>query len=841
MSPEHKKCTHLAQVASLQPPKLSQSVHREECTQCFDDQDTSLGISVCLVCFNGGCLSTERHHAQTHWKKTGHLFSIDVKRIRKEKDEKSVSQRAEGSEPPLKMTKLAILEEREEDKYDYLTSVRCWDCDTFVTDESSSKAYDHHLQIPSLISSILTSPSSARQSEVQAWEEEILPCEHTLTLDQLPLSTQPIAEAGHATCSSCDLTSNLWLCLTCGSLGCGRAQFGVTNGGNGHGLAHYHATRHPVAVKLGTITPEGNADIYCYLCDDSKLDPSLSNHLAIFGINLSAQTKTELSVTEMQIEHNLKYDFSLTNEDGKALEPIHGKGLTGLRNLGNSCYMASVLQTIFALPEFKERYYALESEDHAEICPEPLPADCVECQMRKIADGLLSGRYTNPAPSHINASSHAEVTDPTIPAFQQGLKPSTFKTLVGRGHHEFSTMKQQDSEEFLEYLVSVLRRDWKKRGGEDPTRIFSYSTSQRLQCTECRKVRYRIDESDVLSIAVPAIEKGKDPQTGKTLYGDVSLIQCIDSLLAPEPLEDYHCPSCRKPVVAAKQTLVSSFPSVLVIHAKKFQLVNWVPAKLDIPLVLPDEDVLEFTEKHFGKGLQPDEEELPEDEPAVQEASSPQFNENALAALQGMGFPLIRCQKALLATGNTDNAEVAMEWLFGHMEDPDIDEPIQPVTSSPMLGPEPLAEQISMLSDMGFTSAQAKKALRETGNDMERAVDWLFNHPDDIGDDNTGPAPTPQETQPKPLTSSTSLPARYRLKAFISHKGPSVHSGHYVAHIRMHVFASSNGGKEDVSMDLDSKEEERWVLFNDEKVVKADEESVNELKKLAYLYIFERI
>lgn len=94
MSPEHKKCTHLAQVASLQPPKLSQSVHREECTQCFDDQDTSLGISVCLVCFNGGCLSTERHHAQTHWKKTGHLFSIDVKRIRKEKDEKSVSQRA---------------------------------------------------------------------------------------------------------------------------------------------------------------------------------------------------------------------------------------------------------------------------------------------------------------------------------------------------------------------------------------------------------------------------------------------------------------------------------------------------------------------------------------------------------------------------------------------------------------------------------------------------------------------------------------------------------------------------------------------------------------------------
>ena len=47
----------------------------------------------------------------------------------------------------------------------------------------------------------------------------------------------------------------------------------------------------------------------------------------------------------------------------------------------------------------------------------------------------------------------------------------------------------------------------------------------------------------------------------------------------------------------------------------------------------------------------------------------PVFNEAAMAQLEGMGFPTIRCQKALLATGNND-AEAAMEWLFGHMEDP---------------------------------------------------------------------------------------------------------------------------------------------------------------------------
>lgn len=50
-------------------------------------------------------------------------------------------------------------------------------------------------------------------------------------------------------------------------------------------------------------------------------------------------------------------------------------------------------------------------------------------------------------------------------------------------------------------------------------------------------------------------------------------------------------------------------------------------------------------------------------------ASEPVFNEVAMGQLQAMGFPEIRCKKALLATGNTD-PEAAMEWLFAHMDDP---------------------------------------------------------------------------------------------------------------------------------------------------------------------------
>lgn len=102
--------------------------------------------------------------------------------------------------------------------------------------------------------------------------------------------------------------------------------------------------------------------------------------------------------------------------------------------------------------------------------------------------------------------------------------------------------------------------------------------------------------------------------------------------------------------------------------------------------------------------------------------------------LEGMGFPLVRCQKALLATGNSD-VNAAMEWLFMHMDDAglytfseikeisganfkrstDIDTPLSLADAGSQNSvPEPSSEVVGMLTDMGFTSAQVRKALRET-------------------------------------------------------------------------------------------------------------------------------
>lgn len=52
----------------------------------------------------------------------------------------------------------------------------------------------------------------------------------------------------------------------------------------------------------------------------------------------------------------------------------------------------------------------------------------------------------------------------------------------------------------------------------------------------------------------------------------------------------------------------------------------------------------------------------------------------------------------------------------------DIDDPL-PVASNSASGNEPSPDQISTLQDMGFSEAQAKKALRETVSDRPPA--WV--------------------------------------------------------------------------------------------------------------------
>ena len=646
------------------------------------------------------------------------------------------------------MSKLAIAAETEEDRYDMTLNAKCLECAVTIPTTNPKLA--------SIVDGVMKANTFSRKEEVKAWEQELTTCEHILMLQQT--ESRKIEQSDLSHCSKCDLKENLWLCLECGTLGCGREQVGGVDG-NSHALAHGTEAGHGVAVKLGSITPEGTADIYCYKCDDERINENLDQHLAHWGIILAEREKTEKSLTELQIEQNLKWDFSMTTEDGKELQPLFGPGLTGLKNLGNSCYMASITQCLFDLPSFKERYFQ-PSTDQPFVDD---PAADLETQLRKVADGLWSGRYAK-VDSDVNQDSEV--------AHQKGLAPAMLKHLIGRGHAEFSTMRQQDAFEFLQHLIKQITRSKHSGGLKDPTRTFMFEVEQRLQCLSCNKVKYSTTDQDSIFVDVP-LEK-EPSETGEPIdkYKAVTLKECLDRFTGAEKVE-LQCSGCQSKDGFTKQSLFKTFPEVLVINASKMTVVNWVPIKVDVPVLVPDEAFP--LDEYLSKGPQSSEEILP-DEP---EAEKPGFvpDATAFAMLEGMGFPKNRCDRALHATGNSD-ANAAMEWLFAHMDDADIDAPLDLGASSGGGGGEVDVEKIETLGAMGFEAPHAKQALKETGGDMERAVEWLFSHPYDPSKDSetadTGGLAGEANKQP---AGSAELPANFQLQSIVCHKGTSIHAG----------------------------------------------------------------
>lgn len=120
-------------------------------------------------------------------------------------------------------------------------------------------------------------------------------------------------------------------------------------------------------------------------------------------------------------------------------------------------------------------------------------------QLAKLAVALLTNEY-------VPAEGEGEGVEPEA----AHVAPLALKTLVGRGHPDFSTGQQQDTLEFYQHFLSFLHRAHHAAGGGAPgaeagdaSALFDFTVQDRLLCEQSGKVRYATHKDNVLSLSIP--------------------------------------------------------------------------------------------------------------------------------------------------------------------------------------------------------------------------------------------------------------------------------------------------------------------------------------------------
>ncbi|KAI8914564.1 Usp3 protein [Gorgonomyces haynaldii] len=307
------------------------------------------------------------------------------------------------------------------------------------------------------------------------------------------------SDPNRAHCSRCEAeTETRWICLQCGEINCGRFV-------KGHALVHYKESQHSVALDLETKA------LHCYICDEYVMAGAFEEELET------------LRSAIIELQSGLSKVREKTTKSKK-------KHITGLQNLGNTCFMNVVLQVMCHTMPLQA--YFLQPL----ISPMPSP--------------VLGSRRQQQAPSIWTEFCQLMLdmwdTKSTV------LSPDSILRAVWKVVPSFHGYQQQDCQEFIRYLLDAMHSELSSIKGRTVIyQMFQGTLVNTVQCLKCNHISSKQEIFLDLSLEIPSDKS--------------SLIDCLDAFTQIEKLEKselYDCESCKQQVSATKQMKLDKLPTV---------------------------------------------------------------------------------------------------------------------------------------------------------------------------------------------------------------------------------------------------------------------------------------
>ncbi|XP_059171692.1 ubiquitin carboxyl-terminal hydrolase 3-like [Physella acuta] len=394
-------------------------------------------------------------------------------------------------------------------------------------------------------------------------------------------------------CSACQTEESPWICLTCGDINCGRYI-------KGHAKEHHenHEKLHAVCMDCHSLMA------FCYKCDDFVINDTNFGHLEKLrkqyeSLTKVTETKSEEScssqVTSPKKVQRCDSSDSLENERNhkKRKRDNHHKQrrprTSGLRNLGNTCFMNAVLQSLSNIQEFCGYIKQLPS---------------LEDKIHK-AKKIQISRKTRDSGEDVLL---VEELRKTLVALWQGTKgaisPESLFSVIWKVVPRFRGYQQQDAHEFMRYLLDRLHIELlellpypnnnspyigPKGKSTIVTAIFGGLLQSEVNCLICGMESKKHDPFLDLSLDIPAQFSSRltKPKDGEPIC---TLTDCLSSFTDIEELEDselYMCNNCKQRQRSTKKFWIRRLPNVLCLHLKRFRWSMFCRLKVETFVEFP--------------------------------------------------------------------------------------------------------------------------------------------------------------------------------------------------------------------------------------------------------------